>query len=72
MYSTAIQGGILSGEAGVEGVVVMDVCPSTMGIKTTGGVFTKLIPCNAVVPTKKSQIFSTAANNQPTVVNDNH
>ncbi|KDN46749.1 hypothetical protein RSAG8_04129, partial [Rhizoctonia solani AG-8 WAC10335] len=67
-YGAAIQGGILSGEAGVEDVVLIDVCPLTLGIETTGGVFTKLIPRNTVVPTKKSQIFSTAADNQPTVL----
>ncbi|CAE6455804.1 unnamed protein product [Rhizoctonia solani] len=67
-YGAAIQGGILSGEAGVEDVVLIDVCPLTLGIETTGGVFSKLIPRNTVVPTKKSQIFSTAANNQPTVL----
>ncbi|KAF8593472.1 heat shock protein 70 [Ceratobasidium sp. AG-I] len=65
---TAIQGGILSGEEGVEDVVLIDICPSTRGIETTSGVFTKLVPHNTVVPTKKSQIFSTAANNQPTVL----
>ncbi|KAF8593390.1 78 kDa glucose-regulated protein precursor [Ceratobasidium sp. AG-I] len=67
-YGAAIQGGILSGEEGVEDVVLIDVCPLTMGIETTGGVFTKLILRNTVVPTKKSQIFSTAADNQPTVL----
>lgn len=49
-------------------VVLIDVCPLTLGIETTGGVFTKLIPRNTVIPTKKSQIFSTAADNQPTVL----
>ncbi|CAE6421930.1 unnamed protein product [Rhizoctonia solani] len=67
-YGAAIQGGILSGEDGVDDVVLIDVCPLTLGIETTGGVFTKLIPRNTVVPTKKSQIFSTAADNQPTVL----
>jgi len=43
------------------------VCPLTLGIETVGGVMTKLIPRNTVVPTKKSQIFSTASDNQPTV-----
>ncbi|CAE6464300.1 unnamed protein product [Rhizoctonia solani] len=66
-YGAAIQGGILLGEEGVEDVVLIDVCPLTLRIETTGGVFTKLIPRNIVVPTKKSQIFSTAADNQPTV-----
>ncbi|KAL7412183.1 heat shock protein 70 [Mrakia frigida] len=67
-YGAAVQGGILSGEAGTEDVVLIDVCPLTLGIETTGGVMTKLIPRNTVVPTKKSQIFSTAADNQPTVL----
>ena len=48
-------------------VVLLDVCPLTLGIETVGGVMTKLIPRNTVVPTKKSQIFSTASDNQPTV-----
>jgi len=67
-HGAAIQGGILSGEEGTEELVLIDVCPLTLGIETTGGVFTKLIPRNTVVPTKKSQIFSTAADNQPTVL----
>lgn len=48
-------------------VVLLDVCPLTLGIETVGGVMTKLIPRNTVVPTKKAQIFSTASDNQPTV-----
>jgi heat shock protein 5 len=67
-YGAAVQGGILSGEEGTEDVVLVDVCPLTLGIETTGGVFTKLIPRNTVIPTRKSQIFSTAADNQPTVL----
>ncbi|KZS89539.1 heat shock protein 70 [Sistotremastrum niveocremeum HHB9708] len=67
-HGAAIQGGILSGEEGTEDLVLIDVCPLTLGIETTGGVFTKLIPRNTVVPTKKSQIFSTAADNQPVVL----
>ncbi|KAF8523888.1 heat shock protein 70 family [Hysterangium stoloniferum] len=67
-YGASIQGGVLSGEEGTEELVLIDVCPLTLGIETTGGVFTKLIPRNTVVPTKKSQIFSTAADNQPTVL----
>ena len=67
-YGAAVQGAILPGEEGVESLLLVDVCPLTMGIETTGGVFTKLIPHNTILPTKKSQIFSTSADNQPTVL----
>jgi len=67
-YGAAVQGGILSGEEGLEEIVLIDVCPLSVGIETTGGVFTKLIPRNTVIPTRKTQIFSTAADNQPTVL----
>lgn len=66
-YGAAIQGGVLSGEDQTSGIVLLDVCPLTLGIETVGGVMTKLIPRNSVIPTKKSQIFSTASDNQPTV-----
>lgn len=66
-YGAAVQGGILSGEEGSADLLLVDVCPLTLGIETTGGVMTKLISRNTVVPTKKSQIFSTAVDNQPTV-----
>merc|ERR1719394_1598539 len=66
-YGAAIQGGVLSGEDQTSGIVLLDVCPLTLGIETVGGVMTKLIARNSVIPTKKSQIFSTASDNQPAV-----
>uniref|UniRef100_A0A2I2Y9K2 Heat shock protein family A (Hsp70) member 5 n=1 Tax=Gorilla gorilla gorilla TaxID=9595 RepID=A0A2I2Y9K2_GORGO len=59
--------GVLSGDQDTGDLVLLDICPLTLGIETVGGVMTKLIPRNTVVPTKKSQIFSTAFDNQPTV-----
>ena len=63
----AIQGGVLNKEEGLDSVLLLDVTPLSLGIETEGGIFTKLIARNTTVPAKKSNVFSTAADNQPAV-----
>ncbi|CAI5657265.1 unnamed protein product [Oreochromis niloticus] len=66
-YGTAVQAGVLSGEVDTGNVLLMDVCPMTLGIETVGGVMTKLIPRNTVVPIKESKMFTTVSDDQTAV-----
>ncbi|KAG8696991.1 ATPase with role in protein import into the ER [Ceratobasidium sp. 394] len=67
-YGAAIHGSVLTGTTPFDDVLLIDVCPFTLGIKTSGGLFSQLIPRNTPIPTRKSEVFSTATDNQRTVL----
>ncbi|OLL26648.1 glucose-regulated [Neolecta irregularis DAH-3] len=67
-YGAAVQGGILSGDEGVDDLVLLDVCALSVGIETTGGVMTSIIKRNTPIPSRKQQMFSTAVDQQPSVL----
>ena len=66
-YGAAVQAGILGGESQTKGIVLLDVCPLSLGFIIEGGLMEKMIPRNSVIPTKKVKVFTTVYDNQDTV-----